>query len=119
MRKKLIALTCLTAAGIAVPAIAQEQSCFSSTPDACQFGFYDHQYVINYFASQNGFQPIANEIGEPPVYPVCVSTCATEFESRYAACQAIPNGETSGAQAREACIDAAESWLNACMAGCN
>ena len=118
MRNKLIALACLTAVGIAVPAIAQQQSCFSSTPDACQFGFYDNQYVINYFASQNGFQPIANEIGESPVYPTCVAACATAHDVRIAACLAIPDGEASGPQARNACITDAERRLNNCMANC-
>lgn len=119
MRNKLFALACLTAVGVAGPAIAQQQSCYSSTPDACQFGFYDFQYVINYFAHQNGFEPIAAQVGEEPNYGICVASCAGEYASRYSACIAIPDDENAGPQARNACITAAENWLTSCMANCN
>lgn len=119
MPDRILLAACLAGILSAMPAQAQSTGCFSSTPDACQFGFYDMGYVVNYFAFQNGLVPEFDEIGEPPRYSICVNTCAATFEASFVACLGIPDGEQTGPQARHACIAAAESALNSCMAGCN
>lgn len=95
-------------------------SCYSLTPDACQFGFYNTNSVIGYFAAQHGFTPENEwiEDGETPDFGYCVNSCAATYNSQYASCLNIPEDPNTGNQAKNSCIAAAETALSQCMSQC-